>query len=106
MFGGPAAAPALEWGEMHFHQKLQHLADATCDFVCGKANWWVPVVSAGAALSLFFFGQEQFIDQGHMLVSLVASPFPATPAFGAPMGEEGELPAPMHEDGEFADLDD
>ena len=106
--GGGQQAPPPEWNELHFHQKLASLMDSTCDFVCDKATWWVPTVGAAAVVSLFFFGQDQFVPQTMMMGSLVASPFPATPAFAVPegMGEMGDGGMPMPGEDDFAELDD
>lgn len=82
MFGMGGAPPKPEWGEMYFHQKLQHVIDTGADFVFGKMKWWLPCMGVSMAASLFVFSQGEFVPQAYMLLSAAALPHPAATAFG------------------------
>ena len=93
MFGGAMSAPAKSWGDMYFHERLQHLIDHGADFIISKSKFWVPVTAAGAALSVFMLGGPMGIPALMDLAQVVVVPMARPVAFGQDMSEGGPSPA-------------
>lgn len=85
---------------MYFYEKLHHLVDHTVDAVIGKANWWLPSVAVGMALSLFILGGPDSVPQAASIVLPSMSPVIVTPPFASPENPQGG-PAPPEEDEDF-----
>jgi hypothetical protein len=110
MFGQPQQPAPKDWADMYFYQKLQHVVDSTAEAVFARSSWWLPAIAVSMAGSLFIFSQGDILPQATMLLSSIALPHPAAPAFGQRMNAEAMGGGPDEEepagDDEALELDE
>jgi hypothetical protein len=85
MFGGPGGAERVNWSELHFHQKVKHLADTAADYVFSKSSWWLPSIMLAGSGAVMLFSGPMGIPSLMQVASGVVSPVPATSTFGQEM---------------------
>ena len=88
MFGGPGGGGAerVNWSELHFHQKVKHLADTASDYVFSKSSWWLPSIAVAGSVAVMMFSGPMGFPQLMSIGMHVVSPVPATSTFGQDMG--------------------
>ena len=105
MFGpGGGGGERVNWSELHFHQKIKHLADTASDYVFSKSSWWLPSIVVTGSVAVMMFSGPMGFPQLMSVTMHVASPVPATSTFGQDMGGQGGAPAGGEGDEEELDL--
>jgi hypothetical protein len=90
--GGMSTPAAKAWGDMYFHERLQHLIDHGADFIISKSKYWVPATAVGAAASLIMLGGPMGIPAILELAQAALVPMARPVSFGASMQEGGASP--------------
>lgn len=83
---GRRPPPPVNWDELYFYEKVQHVTDQSIDFLLSKCRWWLPSVTAGVLLSFFLMGGPDALLQVSTIGSVVIQPAVSPVLFQTPKG--------------------